>query len=123
MRGLVYVTPEFHSSLKKSQLKPGDLLVVRVGANRGDACVLPPVFNQVNCANVVFSRPKHGLSPYLNIHFQSQVCRNLLLSETVGGAQGVINTKAVAATFLALPSRRHRKVTSLIYVKPKWNIC
>lgn len=101
--GLAYITPEFHRSLKKSQLKPGDLLVVRVGANRGDACILPSMFSEVNCANIVFARPMNGLSKYLNIYFQSPISQSLLLGETVGGAQGVINTKSIEGTFLALP--------------------
>jgi type I restriction enzyme S subunit len=101
--GLAFITYEFHKSLKKSQLKPNDLLVVRVGANRGDACVLPNIFEQVNCANIVFARPQKGLSEYLNIYIQSPTSRNLLLGESVGGAQGVINTKSVAKTFIALP--------------------
>ncbi|EOE6708934.1 restriction endonuclease subunit S [Acinetobacter baumannii] len=103
LEGLAYITPEFHRSLKKSQLKPGDLLVVRVGANRGDACVLPPMFSEVNCANIVFARPMDGLSEYLNIYFQSPILQSLLLDETVGGAQGVINTKSIESTFIALP--------------------
>ena len=101
--GLAYITVSFHQSLKKSQLQPGDLLVVRVGANRGDACVLPAIFDQVNCANIVFARPMSGLSPYLNLYFQSPLSQEQLLGVTVGGAQGVINTKSVAQTFLALP--------------------
>lgn len=103
LEGLAYITPEFHRSLKKSQLKPGDLLVVRVGANRGDSCVLPEIFDELNCANIVFARPKKGLSEYLNIYFQSPISQSLLLGESVGGAQGVINTKSVESTFLALP--------------------
>ncbi len=103
LEGLAFITPEFHRSLKKSQLKPGDLLVVRVGANRGDSCVLPEIFDELNCANIVFARPKKGLSEYLNIYFQSPISQSLLLGESVGGAQGVINTKSVENTFLALP--------------------
>ncbi|TNI72485.1 restriction endonuclease subunit S [Aeromonas media] len=106
--GLALIKKEAHESLKKSQLKPGDLLVVRVGANRGDACILPDIFDAVNCANIVFSRPLKGLSEYLNIFFQSPIAQSLLLGETVGGAQGVINTKSVASAFVALPSHEEQ---------------
>lgn len=101
--GLAFITETFHTSLKKSRLQAGDLLIVRVGANRGNACVLPDLFDQVNCANIVFARPKTRLSPYLNLYFQSPIPQELLLGASVGGAQGVINTKSVAQTFLALP--------------------
>lgn len=79
--GLAFITPEFHKSLKKSQLKPGDLLVVRVGANRGDACVLPDMFDEINCANIIFARPHKGLSEYLNLYFQSPISQALLLGK------------------------------------------
>ena len=52
------VTRDFHAKLKKSQLRPGDVLIVRVGANRGDCCVVPDGLGELNCANIVFARPK-----------------------------------------------------------------
>ncbi|EGR1555950.1 restriction endonuclease subunit S [Vibrio parahaemolyticus] len=109
MDGLCYITKDAYNSLKKSQLRAGDLLVVRVGANRGDACILPDIFEKVNCANIVFARPKKGLSSYLEIYFQSPFAQALLLGKSVGGAQGVINTKSVQATYLALPPQEEQK--------------
>jgi type I restriction enzyme S subunit len=101
--GLTFITQEFHKKLKKSQLCPGDLLVVRVGANRGDSCVLPDIFTEVNCANIVFARPTKVLPSYLNVFFQSPSCQDDLLGRTVGGAQGVINTKSVEQVMVAVP--------------------
>lgn len=106
--GLAYITNDFNSKLKKSQLQEGDLLVVRVGANRGDACIVPKMKGPLNCANIVFARPCKGLPPFLNVYFQSPKARSLLLGETVGGAQGVINTKAVSEIFLALPPKEEQ---------------
>jgi type I restriction enzyme S subunit len=102
--GLTFITPIFHGKLKKSQLKKGDLLVVRVGANRGDSCVIVEEYGELNCANIVFARPKNtAVSNYLNTYFQSPSTQKLLLGTSVGGAQGVINTRSVEATFVALP--------------------
>ena len=36
-----FITKDFHAKSKKSQLRGGDLLIVRVGQNRGDCAVLP----------------------------------------------------------------------------------
>lgn len=96
------ITPEFHKKLKKSQLRAGDILFVRVGANRGDCCVVPSGVGELNCANIVFARPKHstGFHAYF---FQSDLGRNLLLSASVGAAQGVINTGSVATMPVPLP--------------------
>lgn len=105
--GLVYITKEFHLSLRKSQLQAGDLLVVRVGANRGDSCIVPmDHVGDLNCANVVFARPDTSivLPQYLAIFFQSPDCQSGLLSSSVGGAQGVINTAVVGSVEVPLPS-------------------
>lgn len=96
------ITREFHQRLKKSQLQPGDILFVRVGANRGDCCVVPEGIGEINCANIVFARPHHptGFHAYF---FQSDLGRSLLLSASVGAAQGVINTASVASMPVPLP--------------------
>lgn len=103
--GLNYITNDFHQKLKKSQLRAGDLLVVRVGANRGDSCILPDGFTDVNCANIVFARPdvKVIVPEYLGIFFQSPTCQEDMLGKTVGGAQGVINTGVVELIEVDVP--------------------
>ena len=97
------IAPEFHQKLKKSKLQGGDILFVRVGANRGDCCVVPEGVGELNCANIVFARPKHrtGFHAYF---FQSELGQSLLLSASVGAAQGVINTSSVASMPVPLPS-------------------
>jgi type I restriction enzyme S subunit len=96
------ITPNFHEKLKKSQLIEGDILIVRVGANRGDCCVVPSGVGELNCANIVFARPKepNGFHAYF---FQSDLGRKLLLSASVGAAQGVINTGSVATMPVPCP--------------------
>lgn len=96
------IAPEFHQKLKKSKLQGGDILFVRVGANRGDCCVVPEGLGELNCANIVFARPKHrtGFHAYF---FQSDLGQSLLLSASVGAAQGVINTSSVASMPVPLP--------------------
>lgn len=96
------ITPAFHKKLKKSQLQEGDILFVRVGANRGDCCVVPRDTGELNCANIVLARPKqpNGFHAYF---FQSDLGRNLLLAASVGAAQGVINTSSVATMPVPYP--------------------
>ena len=102
MENAVSITPDFHKKLKKSQLRSGDILFVRVGANRGDCCVVPNNVGELNCANIVFARPKHstGFHAYF---FQSELGQHLLLSASVGAAQGVINTSSVAIMPVPVP--------------------
>lgn len=103
--GVQYVTQDFHKKLRKSQLRPRDLLFVRVGANRGDCCSVPDGIGEINCANIVFARPALAV----NVLFLERFCdsihgRRQLLGMTTGSAQGVINTSSVAELIIPLPS-------------------
>jgi type I restriction enzyme S subunit len=102
------VTKEFHAKLKKSQLRAGDVLIVRVGANRGDCCVVPNGISELNCANIVFARP-NDKSGFYGFFFRSPVGQQLLLRATTGAAQGVINTGSVAQMPVPVPPRRTRE--------------
>jgi type I restriction enzyme S subunit len=103
LEGIRYITVDFHNRLKKSQLLSGDLLIVRVGANRGDSCIVPNKIGDMNCANIVFARPFNGISEYLEFYFQSDYCQRKLIELTTGSAQGVINTKSVAEIPVPIP--------------------
>jgi type I restriction enzyme S subunit len=102
LQNAAHITAEFHAKLRKSQLKPGDVLIVRVGANRGDSCVVPRGVSSLNCANIVFARP-YEPNGFFGFFFRSPLGRNLLLSATTGAAQGVINTHSVAAMPVPVP--------------------
>lgn len=102
-KGIQYITKEFHQKLKKSQLKIGDILFVRVGANRGDCCILKENIVDLNCANIVFARLKEGNVDFIDRFCQSPIGRKQLLGMSVGAAQGVINTKSVAELIIPYP--------------------
>ena len=101
--GVRYITKKFHAKLKKSRLISGDLLFVRVGVNRGDCCSVPANLGELNCANIVFARPREGLIDYLEYYCQSKTGRSQLMRMTTGSAQGVINTKSVAELLIPFP--------------------
>lgn len=98
-----FVTKEFHEKSKKSQLKAGDILIVRVGQNRGDCAVVPEGLGELNCANIVFSRPQKKYSEFLGYFFNSPLGRAALLAVSTGSAQGVLNTKSIAKIPVPVP--------------------
>lgn len=102
LENVAYISKEFHDTHKKSQLRPGDVLIVRVGANRGDCCVVPDFVGELNCANIVFARPKQKTGFY-SYYFQSPRGRASLLGVSVGAAQEVINTGSVAEMMVPMP--------------------
>jgi type I restriction enzyme, S subunit len=97
------VTAQFHESSKKSQLVAGDLLIVRVGQNRGDCAVLPSGLGEVNCANIVFARPLRNYSDFFGAYFNTPNGHDALLSVSSGSAQLVLNTNAVAKIKVPVP--------------------
>jgi type I restriction enzyme, S subunit len=101
-QGIAHIKKDFHQKLKKSQLKAGDVLVVRVGANRGDVCIVPDGLGELNCANIVFARPMFP-NKYIGYYLQSPFGQDILLSMTTGAAQGVINTQSIAAMPVPVP--------------------
>ncbi len=103
-----YVTKEFHENIKKSQLQQGDLLFVRVGVNRGDCCVLRGFKGELNCANIVFARPRGHSIDFLEHFCNSRIGQESLLGMTTGSAQGVINTKSVAKLDIPLPPKENQ---------------
>ncbi len=50
--GMKYISKDFHKSLAKSKLIPGDILVVRSG-NIGTSCVVPDYSGDSNCSDLV----------------------------------------------------------------------
>ena len=97
------ITRRFHEQSKKSQLQAGDLLIVRVGQNRGDCAVLPSGLGDVNCANIVFARPARSYSDFLGAYFNTPRGHEALLSVSSGSAQLVLNTTAVAKIKVPVP--------------------
>lgn len=103
LESLKYITYGFHHKLKKSQLKIGDLLIVRVGANLGDACIVEEDYGEINCANIIIATPTINISQYLWKFFISDSWKRHIGDIITGTAQGVINTTIVDKTPFPLP--------------------
>lgn len=93
-----FITAEFHNSLRKTQLKPGDLLLSRVVTDVMKCAIVPPSLAEANCANVILIRPKQGLSSRFLLHLiNSPIAQEYLLGKRVGSAQQVVNTGILKA--------------------------
>lgn len=100
--GLVRISSQFHRTIAKSALVPGDVVVVRSG-NVGTACVVPPSLGEANCSDlVVVKRPVAVLSDYLCCYLNSLAARHIE-EGTVGMALTHFNTKSVATMPVPLP--------------------
>ncbi len=101
---LVFIDDEFDSQLKKSILRPGDLVIVRTG-EPGTAAVIPDSLHQANCSDLVIIRPSpEALADYLCLIFNSSFGRRLVSGELVGVAQRHFNVSSAKSAVVPLPS-------------------
>jgi type I restriction enzyme S subunit len=101
--GIKFISREFHEQLKKSQLRPGDVVVVRSG-NAGVACVIPRTLKTANCSDLVIIRPSDRVVPeYLCLFINSAHARAHVEATKVGIAQGHFNIGDARKMILPLP--------------------
>ena len=99
-----FISPEFHAKLRKSELKPGDVAVVRTGYP-GTACVIPDSIQVSNCADLVIITPNKSAldSRYLAAIFNSSWGRATVGGNLVGVAQQHFNVGAAREMLVDLP--------------------
>jgi type I restriction enzyme S subunit len=91
--GLIYVTELFHTSNTKSKVSPGDVVISRVGVNRGMAAKIPDSLPEANIANCLIIKKSDAFnSDYLIFYLNLSYGKHPQFGASVGSAQGVINT-------------------------------
>lgn len=112
---LSYVTPEFHLKNKKSQLKPGDIVIARHGES-GRCSVVPPSIIEANCLNiVVLKKGKDMLGNFYAYLLNSHIIQEHLQSIQGGAVQGVVNTEDIAYLKVFYPPlEEQNKIVSYI---------
>ena len=103
MENAMFIDESFHRALKKSQLRPGDLAIVRTGYP-GTAAVIPPELPDSNCSDLVIVRPSKEVNPhFLAAFFNSAFGKQLVLGKIVGAAQKHFNITAAKEVMLHVP--------------------
>ena len=104
LENVVYIDDVFNASLKKSQLFPGDLAIVRTGYP-GTAAVIPKSLKSANCSDLVIIRPSKELnSHFLALFFNSSYGRSLVLGNLNGAAQKHFNISVAKEVVVPMPS-------------------
>lgn len=102
---LVYFSKAAHeTTLAKSRLRAGDVLVVRTGYP-GTSCVVPKEFDGANCIDLVIVRPKPGVirSGFLSRFFNAPAGKMQAVAAKHGLAQQHLNVSAVKRTIVPVP--------------------
>lgn len=100
--GIKFVTPEFHASLKKSALRPGDVVTVRTG-KPGATAVIPDSLPEANCSDVVITRPGPHLDARWLSYYINGIAAGYIASRLVGAVQQHFNVGSAKEMVLALP--------------------
>jgi type I restriction enzyme, S subunit len=98
---LKFISESFHHELKKSALRPGDVVIVRTG-KPGTAAVIPDHLPISNCSDLVIVRPSAKLSARFLAYFVNGAAQGQVHSNTVGAVQQHFNVGA--ARRLELPA-------------------
>lgn len=98
-----YIDEKFTSELKKSELRPGDVAIVRTGYP-GTCAVIPEELALANCADLVIARTGPKLNPnFLAMLLNSNFGKSLVSEAAVGAAQKHFNVSAAKKSVIPLP--------------------
>ncbi|MFO1223950.1 MAG: restriction endonuclease subunit S [Burkholderiaceae bacterium] len=100
--GLKFISPTFHSTLRKSALEPGDIVVVRSGSV-GVACVIPDSLPVANCSDLVIIKRPRGVLPSFGAYYLNSVVDSRIAAGRVGIALAHFNTQSVAKLPVPVP--------------------
>lgn len=100
---LKFIKPEFHAKIKKSALRPGDVVIVRTG-KPGTCAVIPDWLEDANCSDLVIARCGPELRPRFLCYWVNSVASHHVSSHLVGAVQQHFNVGAAKTMMVAAPS-------------------
>ena len=98
-----FIDEAFMNELRKSELKPGDVAIVRTGYP-GTCAVIPDDLEVANCADLVIARTGSELNPhFLALLLNSSYGKKLVAGAAVGAAQKHFNVGAAKRAIFPFP--------------------
>ncbi|MDH0214032.1 restriction endonuclease subunit S [Stutzerimonas stutzeri] len=100
---LKFVSTDFHQRIKKSALRPGDVVIVRTG-KPGTCAVIPEWLNDANCSDLVIARCGAEIRPRFLCYWINSAAAHHISSHLVGAVQQHFNVGAAKKMLVATPS-------------------
>lgn len=98
-----FITPRFHGRLRKSALRPGNVVIVRTG-KPGACAVIPSSMPVANCSDLVIVRCGPELDPYFLAYYVNSVAAHHVDAHLVGAVQQHFNVGSARKMLLHLPA-------------------
>ncbi len=100
--GLKFIDADFHAKLKKSALRPGDVVIVRTG-KPGSCAVIPDWLEDANCSDLVIARCGPRLRPRFLCYVVNSVAGQHIDNHLVGAVQQHFNVGSARTLEFDLP--------------------
>ena len=102
-KDLKFVSPAFHARIKKSELRCGDVVMVRTG-KPGTCAVIPEWLENANCSDLVIARCGAEIRPRFLCYWVNSMASHHISSHTVGAVQQHFNVGSAKTMLVAVPS-------------------
>ncbi|GEM49625.1 restriction endonuclease subunit S [Deinococcus cellulosilyticus] len=109
-----YISAEFNSKIKKSQLNPGDVVIVRTG-KPGACAVIPDNAPPMNCSDLVIIRTGKELLPDYLMYYINTIASHHINAHLVGAVQQHFNVGSAKKIKIPLPPLQEQsKIVSIL---------
>lgn len=109
-----FVSAEFHSRIRKSSLKPGDVVIVRTG-RPGTCAVIPEGLGDVNCSDLVIVRCGPEIRPHFACYWINSMAGDHVYAHAVGAVQQHFNVSSAKLIPIPVPDVEEQdKVLSVL---------
>lgn len=100
----VYFSEADNEQLCRTQVKAGDVAVVRTGANLGDCCVIPREYDGCNAIDILLLTCNDNILPiYLSAFINYPVGKQQIINVQRGGAIKHLNLKQLETSHIYVP--------------------
>ena len=110
---LKFITPEFHSRIRKSRLTPGDVVIVRTG-KPGSCSVVPEWLADANCSDLVIVRCGPQLDNRFLAYYVNTVAGDHVAAHLVGAVQQHFNVGSASTLRIKLPPLAEQKAIAAV---------
>ena len=125
LKNVAYITVDTHKKMKRSQVKPLDVLLNITGASIGRCAYVPDNFNEANVnQHVCILRPnaEEVFYKYLSIFLNSPEAQNTIMKLQTGATRQGLNYSQIKSINIPLPDINRQK-DIVIDIEQKNTIC